>query len=216
MLRTTSSAVATFARRQPPPKVNVAIAALPSSSPPSDCGCGNGRACPSSSSSGTSPATAVVLPPRLLHQVRSMTILSKESKAEFKKENYSSRMSAKGQPVSPHVAIYAFPVCALSSITTRITGCALSFGSAGLGVVEILGGNGAALDLMSTLGGANVALACSAKFAVSFPLIYHALGGMRHLIWDSRPEMLSNVDVERASYILVGTSLVLSGAAVFA
>ena len=41
---------------------------------------------------------------------RDMTILSKESKAEFKNQNYSSRMAKKGQPVSPHVTIYSFPV----------------------------------------------------------------------------------------------------------
>ena len=207
MLRTTTSAVATFARRHLSPRVNIAssVAALP----PSDCGCGNGQTCPSLSLS----SAGSVAPPQ--RQVRSMTILSKESKEDFKKENYSSRMASKGQPVSPHVTIYAFPACALSSITTRVTGCALSFGCAGLGMVEILGGNGAALDLMSTLGSANLALASCAKFAVSFPWVYHTLGGMRHLIWDNNPEMLSNVDVEKASYVLVGTSLVLSGAAVF-
>jgi succinate dehydrogenase (ubiquinone) cytochrome b560 subunit len=143
-----------------------------------------------------------------------MTILSRESKEEFKKENYSARMAATARPVSPHVTIYAFPACALSSITTRVTGCALSFGSAGLGLVEIVGGNGAALDLMSTVGSANVAIVAGAKFAVAFPIVYHYLGGLRHIIWDNNPEMLSNVDVEKASYVLVGTSLLLSGVAV--
>ncbi|KAL3773913.1 hypothetical protein ACHAW5_006484 [Stephanodiscus triporus] len=198
MFRTTSSAVAKFARRQLSPNVNLASAAsatLPPSSPPSsDLGRNSGLARQSS---------------------RSMTILSKESKEVFKKENYSARMAATARPVSPHVTIYAFPACALSSITTRVTGCALSFGSAGLGMVEILGGNGAALDLMSTVGSANVAIVAGAKFAVAFPIVYHYLGGLRHIIWDNNPEMLSNVDVEKASYVLVGTSLLLSGVAVF-
>ncbi|KAL3821913.1 hypothetical protein ACHAXA_008447 [Cyclostephanos tholiformis] len=213
MLRTTSSALARFARRQLSVNITASAAAAalpPPSSPPSYCGCGNGCGCRSKLSAGS---VAPFSPPQ--QQIRSMTILSKESKEEFKKENYSSRMAAKGQPVSPHVTIYAFPACALSSITTRITGCALSFGSAGLGMVEILGGNGAALDLMSTLGSANLAFASCAKFVVAFPLVYHSLGGIRHLIWDNNPEMLSNVDVEKASYVLVGTSLLLSGAAVF-
>jgi succinate dehydrogenase (ubiquinone) cytochrome b560 subunit len=209
MIRTTFSAVATLARRQLSPNVfnlPAAAAALPPSSrPSSDCGCGRGRGCLSSPSSAVATS----------QQSRSMTILSKESKEEFKKENYSARMAATARPVSPHVTIYAFPACALSSITTRVTGCALSFGSVGLGAVEILGGNGAALELMSALGGANVAIAAGAKFVVAFPLVYHYLGGLRHVVWDNNPEMLSNVDVEKTSYLLVGTSLLVSGAAVF-
>ena len=119
------------------------------------------------------------------------------------------------RPVSPHVTIYSFPVCALSSITTRVTGCALSFGGAGLGLVEIIGGNGAALELMSTIGGGGVMIAGVAKFSVAFPFIYHYLGGLRHLVWDNSPEMLTNVDVEKASYALVGSSVLLSGIAIF-
>ena len=139
-----------------------------------------------------------------------MTILSKESGEEFKKQNYNARMAAKGQPVSPHVSIYSFPVCALSSITTRVTGCALSFGAAGLGAVEILGGSGAALELMSSVGSAGGVVAAGAKFTVAFPVVYHYLGGLRHLVWDSKPEMLTNVDVEKASYGLFGASALLS------
>eukprot|EP00571_Detonula_confervacea_P006809 CAMPEP_0172315432 /NCGR_PEP_ID=MMETSP1058-20130122/25168_1 /TAXON_ID=83371 /ORGANISM="Detonula confervacea, Strain CCMP 353" /LENGTH=170 /DNA_ID=CAMNT_0013029509 /DNA_START=78 /DNA_END=590 /DNA_ORIENTATION=- len=149
---------------------------------------------------------------------RSMTILSSESKEDFKKQNYSSRMAASHRPVSPHVTIYSFPVCALSSITTRVTGCLLSFGSAGLGLVEIFGGNGAALDVMSSIGSAEVGggvLVAGAKFSVAFPFIYHYLGGCRHLVWDNSPEMLTNLGVEKASYVLVGASLLLSSAAVF-
>ena len=119
------------------------------------------------------------------------------------------------RPVSPHVTIYSFPVCALSSITTRVTGCALSFGGAGLGLVEIIGGNGAALELMSTIGGGGVMIGGVAKFSVAFPFIYHYLGGLRHLVWDNSPEMLTNVDVEKASYALVGSSVLLSGIAIF-
>ena len=119
------------------------------------------------------------------------------------------------RPVSPHVTIYSFPVCALSSITTRVTGCALSFGGAGLGLVEIIGGNGAALELMSTIGSSGLMIGGLAKFSVAFPFIYHYLGGLRHLVWDNSPEMLTNVDVEKASYALVGSSVLLSGIAIF-
>lgn len=49
-----------------------------------------------------------------------------------------------------------------------------------------------------------------AKFTVAFPLVYHYLGGVRHLAWDKYPEMLTNVDVTKASYALVGGSVALS------
>lgn len=50
----------------------------------------------------------------------------------------------------------------------------------------------------------------AAKFAVTFPLTFHYLGGLRHLYWDRTPESLQNEDVEKTSYILFGTAAVLS------
>jgi len=143
--------------------------------------------------------------------------LSKESKEEFKKENYSARMAKTRRPVSPHVTIYSFPVCALSSIATRVTGCILSFGAAGLGIVEIFGGSGAALSTMQCIGSGEMVggalFVAGAKFSVAFPFAYHYLGGLRHLVWDNSPEMLTNVDVEKASYGLLGASVLLSSVA---
>ena len=47
-------------------------------------------------------------------------------------------MKETGRPVSPHVTIYAMPITAISSITNRVTGCALSVGCAGLGLAELV------------------------------------------------------------------------------
>src|SRR6056300_1173972 len=125
-------------------------------------------------------------------------------------------MAKTRRPVSPHVTIYSFPICALSSITTRVTGCTLSCGAAGLGLVELFGGNGAALSLMSDIGSSSMLLSSGAKFAVAFPVVYHYFGGLRHLLWDNAPEMLTNVDVEKASYTLIGASVLVSGVALVA
>ena len=82
--------------------------------------------------------------------------------------------------------------------------------------MEIVGGDGAALELMSTIrGSSGVLIGGVAKFSVAFPFIYHYLGGLRHLVWDNSPDMLTNVDVEKASYVLVGSSVLLSGIAMF-
>ena len=53
-------------------------------------------------------------------------------------------MKKTGRPVSPHVTIYAFPMAAVSSITNRVTGVALSVGCGALGAVELVGGGGTA------------------------------------------------------------------------
>ena len=49
-----------------------------------------------------------------------------------------------------------------------------------------------------------------AKVVVGFPLVYHYLGGVRHLVWDHYPAVLSNIGVEKASYALAGGSVVLT------
>mmetsp|Transcript_14802 Transcript_14802/g.22150 ORF Transcript_14802/g.22150 Transcript_14802/m.22150 type:complete len:187 (+) Transcript_14802:53-613(+) len=141
---------------------------------------------------------------------RGMTILSKQSGDEYRKQNYNERMSKTGRPVSPHVAIYSFPITALTSIANRVTGVALSFGTAGIGAVEIINGNGAAMALMENIAAINPIVATGAKFAVAFPLLYHYLGALRHLAWDQKPEFLDNVSVEKASYVLAGSSLLIS------
>ena len=142
---------------------------------------------------------------------RNMTVLSKQSAEEYKNLNFSERAKKSGRPVSPHVAIYSFPIGALTSIVNRVTGCALSVGAAGLGAAELLGGSGTALDLMSTLGAQGGVIAAGAKFGVAFPFVYHYLGGMRHLAWDQMPDMLlTNADVDKASYVLAGSSVLIS------
>lgn len=118
--------------------------------------------------------------------------------------------------MSPHVLIYAFPIAAISSITNRVTGVALSIGAAGLGAAELVGGSGTSLELMQTIGGMSPLIAMSAKFCVAFPCTYHYAGAIRHLIWDARPELLSTIkEVEQSSYVLFGSSLVLSTGLMF-
>lgn len=146
---------------------------------------------------------------------RAMTVLSKESGEEYKKMTYTTRMKKTGRPVSPHVTIYAFPAAALSSITNRVTGCALSFGAAGLGAIEIVAGSGSSLELMQFIGSQGFVIAAGAKFCVTFPIVYHYFGAVRHVAWDYVPEYLENSDVEKSSYALFGASTVISLGAMF-
>jgi succinate dehydrogenase (ubiquinone) cytochrome b560 subunit len=122
--------------------------------------------------------------------------------------SYSEKQAAKGRPVSPHVNIYKFPVAALTSITNRVTGVLLSVGVTGIGGLCLAGIDVPAM--MSAIGDV-IIVGHLFKFGVSFPLVYHYLGGVRHLVWDKMPETtLNNASVEQSSYILFGTATVAS------
>ena len=124
-------------------------------------------------------------------------------------------MKKSGKPVSPHVMIYAFPITAISSITNRVTGTALSLGCAGLGLLELVGGTGTSLHVMETIGSQGFLISSGAKFGVSFTIIYHYLGAIRHLSWDNNPDMLTNEQVEKSSWYLLGGATALSTATIF-
>merc|ERR1711862_504405 len=121
------------------------------------------------------------------------------------------RMNIKNRPVSPHVTIYAFPVTAITSILNRVTGVALSFGAAGLATAELVGGAGTSMWMMQFIGSQGPLIAAGAKFTVAFPIVYHYFGAVRHFAWDNMPDYLTNPDVMKASYFLLGSSFAISG-----
>lgn len=72
------------------------------------------------------------------------------------------------------------------------------------------------MHLMQDIASTGPIIGGVAKFSVSFPLVYHYLGGVRHLAWDHFPDtMLNNIGVEKASYVLAGSSLVISAGLAF-
>ena len=90
----------------------------------------------------------------------------------------------RARPLSPHLSVYKLIPTMLASITHRITGAALYFGTVlvawwllaaawGPGAYEI-----AAAVLMNPLG-------LLVLFGFTFALTLHALGGIRHFIWDT-------------------------------
>ncbi|CAD7698242.1 unnamed protein product [Ostreobium quekettii] len=78
---------------------------------------------------------------------------------------------------NPH---YKFPNGALSSITNRGTGVVLSAGCIGAGLVALTGDVPATVDVIKS----SWLLCFPAKVGVAFPLLFHYLGGLRHLYWD--------------------------------
>jgi succinate dehydrogenase / fumarate reductase, cytochrome b subunit len=87
------------------------------------------------------------------------------------------------RPLSPHLSIYRPMLTMMMSIAHRITGGALYFGMLLV-----------AWWLMAAAGGANAYARFQwfigswfgqlLLFAFTWALLHHALGGIRHLIWD--------------------------------
>lgn len=91
----------------------------------------------------------------------------------------------------------------------RVTGGLLTIGMYGIGIGALCG-----LDvthMMYSLGHSSIAPL--AKFAVAFPLVFHGVGGVRHLYWEHFPENLSPETQRQASLLVVGSSVALAGVA---
>lgn len=86
-----------------------------------------------------------------------------------------------------------------------MTGAMVALAGAGL-----TGDAVALIESFKALGPAAVLLA---KVGVTFPVLYHLLGGVRHLVWDTskignqvESSMLDRAAVEQSSYALFGFS----------
>jgi len=111
---------------------------------------------------------------------KSVPAASAAASGQIRLVSYTERQAKLGRPVSPHVEIYAMPVVALSSITNRITGMALSAGFGGAAALAAVGA-----DVPALIHSAQACIpffAPLSKFAVAFPIAYHTIGGIRHLV----------------------------------
>ncbi|WP_428031768.1 succinate dehydrogenase, cytochrome b556 subunit [Ancylobacter sp.] len=88
------------------------------------------------------------------------------------------------RPLSPHLQIYRPMLTMMMSIVHRITGCALYFGTLLL-VIWLLAAAGSerAFTLVNGLFGSWIGLLVLVGY--SWALIHHALGGVRHFVWDT-------------------------------
>ncbi|HYD32691.1 MAG TPA: succinate dehydrogenase, cytochrome b556 subunit [Azospirillaceae bacterium] len=88
------------------------------------------------------------------------------------------------RPLSPHLQIYRLPLTALTSITHRITGVALSVGTVLLvwWLVAAASGPEYFAYVQDLLGSP---LGLLALLGWTFALFYHLANGIRHLVWDA-------------------------------
>lgn len=88
------------------------------------------------------------------------------------------------RPLSPHLQIYRLPMTALSSITHRATGVALSVGTILLVCWLVAAANGpAAFANVSAFLKSPIGLLV--LFGWTLALFYHLGNGVRHLFWDA-------------------------------
>jgi succinate dehydrogenase / fumarate reductase cytochrome b subunit len=95
----------------------------------------------------------------------------------------SSAETKASRPLSPHLWIYRWHVTMIVSIVHRITGGALYFGTLLLAwwLVALAAGPGPFAFANWVLGSW---LGILVMIGFSWALIHHALGGLRHFVWD--------------------------------
>ena len=87
------------------------------------------------------------------------------------------------RPLSPHLFIYKPMLTMMMSIVHRITGAALYFGMAILAwwLLAAASGPNAYASFEAVAGSL---IGQIVLFGFTWALIHHALGGIRHLVWD--------------------------------
>jgi len=112
------------------------------------------------------------------------------------------------RPLSPHLQVYRLPLTAKMSILHRITGAGLTLGAilvAWQFIAAAVGpdASGTADRVLSSILGQLILLGSL------WALCYHALNGIRHLLWD----MGRGFDLdftEKANWVILGGSILLT------
>jgi succinate dehydrogenase / fumarate reductase cytochrome b subunit len=88
------------------------------------------------------------------------------------------------RPISPHLTIFRPYVNMVMSILHRITGTANYFGTAlAAAWLAAAAAGPESFEIASNIAGSPIGLLI--LFGYSWSLIHHALGGLRHFIWDT-------------------------------
>ena len=109
--------------------------------------------------------------------------------------------------LSPHLSIYKFPLTAISSITNRVSGMyitLISFGSCSFCFSNENNKN----KFYKFYNNLNYYQKTSLNCIILYPFGYHFSGGLRHLLWDSFPHLLTNSRVASSSKFLFVASII--------
>ncbi|VDP38808.1 unnamed protein product [Schistosoma margrebowiei] len=103
--------------------------------------------------------------------------------AEKEMQSFWDRNATERRPWSPHLQVYSAPLVMRFSFLHRATGIAMAivWSSVGIGAFFFTGHYDSILDYVKNMHlGSSVIAAC--KFILCYPLVYHYLNGIRHLV----------------------------------
>ena len=108
--------------------------------------------------------------------------------------------------LSPHLTIYKFPITAISSITNRVSGMYITLFSLSCSFFCFTTENNKNIifSYYNDLNNFNKTIFNS---IILYPFGYHFTGGLRHLIWDAFPYLLTNSKVASSSKFLFVVSI---------
>lgn len=108
------------------------------------------------------------------------------------------------RPLSPHLSIYRFRPTMAMSIVHRITGVALYFGTILIVWWLVAAASGDdAFETASWVFGSIIGILVLIGY--SWALLHHALGGIRHFIWDTGHGLAKETSTRLARMTLIGS-----------
>ncbi len=122
-------------------------------------------------------------------------------------------MPVKDRPLSPHLQVYRLPLAALTSISHRLSGLALSGGMFVLTLWLVLAAiHPECFANLAALIASPVGRVLCALWLLAF--YYHLCAGIRHLIWDK------GIGFEKPAYrisnfVVIGSALALTALTLF-
>ncbi len=116
--------------------------------------------------------------------------------------------SSSARPLSPHLTIYRLTPTMAMSIIHRITGAGLYFGTL-LIALWLIAAAGDGQFFATVNGWYGSWLGRLILFGYTWALIHHALGGLRHLVWDTGAG-LAKETATRMAWLSVAGSVTLT------
>jgi len=112
--------------------------------------------------------------------------------------------------ISPHLSIYKFPITAISSITNRVSGMYLTGIALASSFFYFTNENYKKI-IYNKYNNLNFYNKKIINYSFLYPFGYHISGGIRHLIWDSYPQLLTNSGVIKSSKFLFISAIIPTG-----
>lgn len=115
-------------------------------------------------------------------------------------------MAQAERPLSPHLQVYRLPLTAIASITHRVTGVGLGFGTILL-TWWLVAAAGGPESYASFQWFAGSIVGLIVLFGFTWALMFHLLNGLRHLFWDAGWGFDIKVSHQASVFVVAGSVL---------